>query len=558
MQYLSLCVCVCVCACVFRGVHLVYINRHQKIIIIWSLDSRQFVGHFLCAIDCRVLPTKYTVTPNSLRRHKDAIRRYIKCQDYYTYSECHCRSCYCMRSIDVTFIEVLPDLKEKDMAVFILDDKYTTDGIESLNEKIDQASDCPLPVSLRSSITLEDNFIYIYTSGTTGLPKAAIIKHSRALRGCTILRLLNISADDVVYLTLPLYHSSGSLIGICGAIQIGATIVLRRKFSSSQFWDDCRKYNVTVIQYIGEVIRYLCNVPKKDNDRDHKVRTAIGNGLRADVWREFLDRFGDIRVCEFYGATEGNTGFMNYVGKIGSSGRTNFIMKKIMPFNLVKYDIEKEEPVRDANGHCIEVATGETGLLISKITHINPFTGYAGSKNLTEKKQLRDVFRKGDIYFNSGDLLSLDSDNFIYFQDRVGDTFRWKGENVATTEVADILAMVDFIQEVCVYGVAVPDHEGRIGMAAIKLKDSRELDGEMLYNHVVNHLPNYARPRFLRLQNSIEITGTYKQRKVTLVEEGINPATIRDPLFYLSDTKKTYISMNQATYDSIVSKQVKL
>ncbi|XP_078386287.1 long-chain fatty acid transport protein 2-like [Cetorhinus maximus] len=454
--------------------------------------------------------------------------------------------------------EVLPSLREENVTVFILDDTCSTGGIENLNDTIQAASDQPLPLSLRSHITFNSPFVYIYTSGTTGLPKAAIITHGRVHLIAMFISGFGLYSNDVIYTSLPLYHSAGSLLGIGGCICLGATVVLRRKFSVSQFWDDCREYHVTVIQYIGEVLRYLCNAPKKSSDGNHKVRLAIGNGARAEVWREFLNRFGDIRVCEFYGSTEGNVGFLNYVGKIGASGRVMSFTRKFLPFQLVKYDAEQEAPVRDANGHCIEVAKGETGLLIAKITTKTPFNGYAGSRTQTNKKHLRDVFSKGDLYFNSGDLMMLDRDNFIYFQDRIGDTFRWKGENVSTTEVADILSTLDFVQEVCVYGVMVPGHEGRVGMAAIQLQSGKDLDGVQLYKHVATHLPSYAQPRFLRVQTRIETTGTHKYYKVMLVKEGFNPATVQDPLFFLDEQKKTYIQMDQEIYNSIVSNQIRL
>ncbi|XP_026722879.1 very long-chain acyl-CoA synthetase-like [Athene cunicularia] len=242
----------------------------------------------------------------------------------------------------------------------------------------------------------------------------------------------------------------------CSASGSFVPCVLRAKFSASQFWDDCRQYNVSVIQYVGELLRYLCNTPRRDNDREHGVRMALGNGLRAEVWKEFLQRFGPVSIWEFYGATEGNAGFINYTGKIGAVGRANMFLKTFAPFELIKYDVEKDEPVRDERGLCIRVGPGETGLLVIKITKNTPFDGYAGDSQKTEKKVLRDVLVKSDAFFNSGDLLMIDHERFVYFQDRVGDTFRWKGENVATTEVEATLAMVNFIQEVNVYGVSVP------------------------------------------------------------------------------------------------------
>ncbi|KAK7912430.1 hypothetical protein WMY93_012641 [Mugilogobius chulae] len=348
---------------------------------------------------------------------------------------------------------------------------------------------------------------------TTGLPKAAVVNQTRLLTALAVLSSNGVSSDDVIYLNLPLYHTAGFIIGFIGSIETGSTIILRRKFSASQFWDDCRRHSVTVIQYIGEVMRYLCSSPQRENDRDHKVRLAIGNGIRAE---------------------------------------------KLFPFVLIKYDTERDEPLRGANGLCVSAPKGETGLLVSKITDLAPFEGYAQNQEQTEKKRLRDVLRKGDLYFNSGDLMRIDQDNFIYFQDRVGDTFRWKGENVATTEVSDILTICDSIKEANVYGVCVPGHEGRIGMAAVTLKEDVSFDGRKLYSHVTEYLPSYARPRFLRIQGAVEVTGTFKQIKVKLVQQGFDPGQIHDPLFVLDDREKSYATMTTEMYNSIVSGLIKL
>ncbi|XP_053898533.1 long-chain fatty acid transport protein 2 isoform X2 [Malaclemys terrapin pileata] len=454
--------------------------------------------------------------------------------------------------------EILPALKKENVRVFYLSRTSDTEGVDSFIDKMEVVSDEPTPQSWRSNVTSKTPAMYIYTSGTTGLPKAAVITHERMLLACGLFSTSGVTSEDIVYNALPLYHSAALLIGVHGCIMQGATLALRAKFSASQFWVDCRKYNVTVIQYIGEVLRYLCNVPKKDSDGDHRVRIAIGNGLRADVWREFIRRFGDIRIFEFYAATEGNIGFINYSGKVGAVGRVNYFHKKIIRYELIRYDVEKDEPVRDENGYCIRVPKGEAGLLICKITPFSPFSGYAGAKSQTEKKKLTNVFQKGDLYFNSGDLLMVDQDNFIYFHDRVGDTFRWKGENVATTEVADILGLIDFVQEVNVYGVPVPGHEGRIGMASIRLKEGCEFNGEQTYRHVVDFLPNYARPRFVRIQDAIEITATFKHRKVQLVEEGFNPAVLRGGLYFLDDKEKMYVPMTQDIYNAINNSSLKL
>ncbi|XP_041879350.1 long-chain fatty acid transport protein 6 isoform X4 [Corvus kubaryi] len=391
-----------------------------------------------------------------------------------------------------------------------------------------------------------------------GLPKAAVISHLQILKGAAGLWAFGATSEDIVYITLPLYHSAASLLGIGGCIELGATCVLKKKFSASQFWSDCRRYNVTVIQYIGELCRYLCNQPVKEGEKNHKVRLAVGNGVRNDVWREFLDRFGAVKICEFYGATEGNICFMNHTGKVGSVGRTNFFYKLFFPFDLIKYDFQKDEPIRNKHGWCEKVKKGEAGLLISKVNAKSPFFGYAGNKRHTEKKLLCEVFKKGDLYFNTGDLMVQDHDNFLYFWDRIGDTFRWKGENVATTEVSDVIVMLDFIQEANVYGVSVPGHEGKAGMASLILKHNASLDLEQMYKQVVTYLPSYACPLFLRVQEKMEMTGTFKQQKFQLVDEGFNPSTITDPLYFLDNSKKAYVLLTKELHEMILSGKMKL
>ncbi|XP_056134711.1 long-chain fatty acid transport protein 2 [Lampris incognitus] len=476
----------------------------------------------------------------------------------------HCFNC-CNATVLIAAAElkeavedVLPSLREQGVNVYLMSNESDSAGIESLSDKVEEASDSSPPRSLRSRITLKSPAVYIYTSGTTGLPKAAVVNQNRLLTALSVLSCNGVTHGDVIYVNLPLYHTAGFVIGFIGSIETGSTIVLKRKFSASQFWDDCRKYDITVVQYIGEVLRYLCNTPKKENDKDHKVRLAIGNGVRAEVWREFLSRFGSIEVREFYASTEGNVGFVNYTAKIGAVGRVNFLHRKLFPYTLIKYDTQRDEPVRDARGLCIESPRGETGLLVSKITDVAPFVGYAKNEQQTEKKRLRDVLKKGDLYFNSGDLLRIDEDNFIHFQDRVGDTFRWKGENVATTEVADILNIVDWVKEASVYGVQVPGHEGRIGMAALTVKEGILFNGRKMYHHVVSYLPSYARPRFIRIQNAVEVTGTFKQMKGKLVKEGFNPDLIQDPLYILDDQEKSYAPLTDQIYSSVASGSMKL
>ncbi|XP_056268783.1 long-chain fatty acid transport protein 2-like [Pseudoliparis swirei] len=453
--------------------------------------------------------------------------------------------------------EVLPTLRQQGVRVFILSEDSNVEGIESLSDQIQQASDQPLSRQLRANITGKTPALYIYTSGTTGLPKAALINNERIWKVSLLQTVAGVRSDDILYVYLPLYHSAGFLIGVCGAIDKGITIVIKRKFSASNFLNDCRKYNVTTIQYLGEIIRYLCNTPKRDNDKDHKVRLAIGNGISAESWADFLQRFGNIRILECYGATEGNVGFFNYCGKVGAIGKEHFLHKMACKYALIRYDTEKEEPVKDSRGFCIEVPKGETGLFVAKIGENTPFSGYAKNVQQTESKKVRDVFVKGDLYFNSGDLLKIDNEGFVFFQDRIGDTFRWKGENVATTEVAGHLLMLDCVEEANVYGVKVPGHEGRIGMAALKLKENMDFDCKAAYQHVKKDLPSYARPRFIRIQDVLVLTGTFKQMKVKLAEEGFNPGVISDPLFYLEENK-SYVPMTQEIFCSIGEGKIRL
>ncbi|NXM04549.1 S27A6 protein, partial [Tyrannus savana] len=357
----------------------------------------------------------------------------------------------------------------------------------------------------------------------------------RALSASLMFSQCGAVSQDIMYVTLPLYHISASLLGISGCIELGATCVLTKKFSARQFWNDCRKYDVTMFLYIGELCRYLCNRPSKEEDRVHKVRIALGNGIRPSVWKEFLMRFGPIQIFEFYGSSEGNLTFLNYTNKIGAVGRAGIFSKFLHSFELLKYDVWKQELKKDENGRFIKASIGKPGLLVVQVTDDAPFSGYAGNKEASEKKLLRNVFVKGDVYLDTGDLLMMDKDGFLYFSDRVGDTFRWKGENVATSEVAEIIGMMDFVQEVNVYGVSIKNYEGRIGMAAIVLKPNQAFNGERLYKHVVDFLPCYAQPRFVRIMGVMQITATFKHQKNHLVNEGFNPEIISEPLYFLHE-----------------------
>nr|XP_020474403.1 long-chain fatty acid transport protein 6-like [Monopterus albus] len=473
----------------------------------------------------------------------------------------HCFNCCGAKTLIVgsDLMEHVDSLLEDNIQVWAMTSQSENPRVHTLLDKIQGASDQPVPAVLRATTSLRSPTLYIFTSGSTGLPKAAVITHRQCLFATVGLWAFGATADDVVYIALPLYHSAASLIGIGGTIELGATCILKKKFSASQFWNDCRKHNVTVFQYIGELCRYLCNQPKTEMDKVHKVRLGVGNGLRPDVWREFHRRFGDIKMCEVYGSTEGNLCLMNHFGKIGTVGRSSFFNKLLFSFDLVKYDTEKDEPVRDQYGFCQRVKRGETGLLLSKVSTSNPFFGYAGSKQLTEKKLTRNVFRKGDAYFNTGDLMAEDQESFMYFRDRMGDTFRWKGENVATTEVAETLAPVDFIQEVNVYGVEVPGMaEHRAGMSAMTLRPGLTFDGKKLHEFVMRDLPAYARPLFIRLQEALEMTSTFKQQKFKLVQSGFNPSAISDPLYVLDYLQKSYVPLTDSIYQRILAGEHRL
>ncbi|XP_066540809.1 long-chain fatty acid transport protein 2-like [Hoplias malabaricus] len=444
------------------------------------------------------------------------------------------------------------------VCVYILGDTEGMEGLHNLSEKIQQQPNTPVPYTLRENITMSSPGLYIFTSGTTGLPKAGLCPQDRIWSPVFFQFLVGVMQDDVIYITLPLYHAAGLLIGLGGAIERGITVVLRRKFSVSQFWNDCRKHNVTVIQYIGEIMRYLCNTPKRGDDRDHQVRLALGNGMRSNVWEEFQRRFGNVEIKEFYAASDGNLSFINYTNKVGPVGRVSFYHRMMFPHAVVQFDAETEEPVRNREGHCVPVATGETGLLVVEITKLAPFVGYAGNPEHTERKKLRNVFVEGDVYFNSGDLLKIDKHNFLYFQDRVGETFRWKGENVSTTEVSDVIRMLDFIEDASVYGVEVPGNEGRIGMAAVTIKENREFDSREMFNHITHFLPVYTRPRFIRILECVEMTGTFKQVKVNLVKEGFNPYVIPQPLYILQENTQNYVPLTHYIYRAITTGKTQL
>ncbi|MEV6768768.1 long-chain-acyl-CoA synthetase [Nocardia sp. NPDC051030] len=395
----------------------------------------------------------------------------------------------------------------------------------------------------------------IYTSGTTGLPKAASMSHLRALSMTSALVImLELGPGSRHYTCLPLYHAAGSG-SICGALLAGATAIIVPKFSARQFFPDLVRFEATSFHYVGELFRYLVNQDPVPEERTHKVTRCAGNGLRPDIWPVVQERFGIRRILEGYGSTEGNVSMINVEGRRGAVGRYPSFVRKALGIELIRYDIEADQPVRGRDGRCIRCAPGVAGELIGKIpaktgVSTGRFEGYTEAE-ANERKILRDVFKPGDAYFRSGDLLRMDEDGFFYFVDRIGDTFRWKGENVATTEVAEMLSVLAGIDEVNVYGVEVPGADGRAGMAAIVSHEDGPLDLSALYKATERDLAPYARPLFLRIQPGIEVTGSLKHRKVNLVQQGFDPSKIEDALYFRSTLAGTYVPLTQQVYDEI-------
>jgi fatty-acyl-CoA synthase len=386
-----------------------------------------------------------------------------------------------------------------------------------------------------SQVRAKDTAFYIFTSGTTGYPKASVMSHQRWLRALTWFGGLGLRlrSSDTLYCCLPLYHNNALTVALSSVLTSGATLALSKSFSASRFWDEVIAADATAFVYIGELCGYLLNQPPKPTDRAHRVRVICGNGLRPEIWESFTGRFGIERVCEFYGASEGNTAFLNVFGVPKSTG-----FSPTRPA-YAECDPDTGAPLRDDAGRVRRVPSGQPGLLLSPINRLSPFDGYT-DPDATEQKLVRDAFRDNDCWFNTGDLMSPQGMAHAAFADRLGDTFRWKGENVATTEVEAALAGDDTVEECAVYGVEVPGAGGRAGMAAISLRSGAEFDGRALAGTVSERLPSYAVPLFVRVVESLEHTSTFKSRKVQLREQGYGP-DVDDPLYVLAGRGQGYV-----------------
>ncbi|KLO31327.1 long-chain-acyl-CoA synthetase [Mycolicibacter heraklionensis] len=389
-----------------------------------------------------------------------------------------------------------------------------------------------------NAVLAKDTAFYIFTSGTTGYPKASVMTHYRWLRALATFGGigLRLRGTDTLYCCLPLYHNNALTVAVSSVLNAGATLALGRSFSASRFWDEVIAADATAFVYIGELCRYLLNQPAKATDRAHKVRVIAGNGLRPEIWDEFTHRFGIKRVCEFYAASESNSAFLNVFNVPRSTGVYP------LPLAYVRYDPDTGLPLRGEDGWVQRVPAGQPGLLLSPVNRFSPFDGYTDPE-ANEKKLVRNAFRDGDCWFNTGDLMRPQGMGHAAFVDRLGDTFRWKGENVATTQVEAALTADESVEECAVYGVEVPGTGGRAGMAAIKLRDGATFDGAGLAAVVSDQLPSYAVPLFVRVVPSMAHTSTFKSRKVELREQGYggDGAVIEDPLYVLAGRGEGYV-----------------
>jgi fatty-acyl-CoA synthase len=432
--------------------------------------------------------------------------------------------------------------------------------------RVDQAvkgfSAEPLTDADRTAPSLSDRALYIYTSGTTGLPKAAAVSHHRLMQWSHwFAGLMGITPADRLYDCLPMYHSVGGVVATGATLVGGGTVVVRERFSATRFWQDVREERCTIFQYIGELCRYLTSsATPADEETGHGLRLACGNGLRAEVWKEFQSRFRIPQILEYYAATEGTFSLYNCEGRMGSIGRIPPFLSHRYPVALVRSELSSGTPLRDSEGRCLPCEPGEPGEAIGQIALAagSPgarFEGYADAE-ATRRKVLRDVFQPGDAWYRTGDLMSRDAEGFYYFVDRIGDTFRWKGENVSTTEVAAVLAGCRGVTDVAVYGVTVPGTEGRAGMAALVVSPEFELT--RFRQELAGKLADYARPVFLRIVSTLEVTGTFKLRKQELAEQGYDPERTEDPIYFEGARKGSYERLDPLIHRRIAQGQERL
>src|SRR5204862_656524 len=395
-------------------------------------------------------------------------------------------------------------------------------------------------------LSVEDRALLMYTSGTTGLPKAANISHFRLMQWSHwFAGMMDTRPGDRMYSSLPMYHSVGGVLATGAVLVGGGSVVVREGFTARHFWDDILRWDCTLFQYIGELCRYLLRTDPVPHETQHRIRMCCGNGLRPDLWHDFKSRFRIPRILEFYAATEGNVSLFNIEGKPGAIGRVPSFLAHRFPAALVKFDVEKDAPIRDEEGWCVRCAANEVGEAIGRIgaepsNIAGRFDGYTSEED-SEKKILRNAFEPGDAWFRTGDLMRKDAQGFFYFVDRIGDTFRWKGENVSTAEVAEAIGRCPGVLEATVYGVTIPGTDGRAGMAALAVGDGFDLDA--LRRHLADALPDYARPVFLRIGAALETTATFKHKKDELIRAGYDPASCGDAVYFNDPQRKAFVRM---------------
>lgn len=433
-------------------------------------------------------------------------------------------------------------------------------GERAIDVALAALDDGPLLPEEHTGVSIDDRALLIYTSGTTGLPKAASISHRRILNwGFWFAGLTGASPQDRLYDCLPLFHSVGGIVAPCSMLAAGGSVVIAEKFSASNFWPDIVRHDCTLFQYIGELCRYLLKASPSEYENRHRLRLVCGNGLRGDIWEDFQARFAIPRILEFYAATEGNFSLFNVEGQPGAIGRIPPLLAHRFPASLVKLDPDSGVPLRNEEGFCIACTRGEAGEAIGRIGTADEgggrFEGYTEASE-TEKKILRDVFAKGDGWFRTGDLMRLDDKGFFHFVDRIGDTFRWKGENVATSEVNDAVREFTGVIDATTYGVSIPGADGRAGMSAIVVNEG--FDIKTLAAHLAQRLPAYARPVFIRISRELDATETFKQKKAELAREGFDPGGIADPLFVLDPKSGAYVALDSEAYAQIVAGSLRL
>jgi fatty-acyl-CoA synthase len=432
---------------------------------------------------------------------------------------------------------------------------------EDVETALQSLPDHPLALDERRGVTVRDPALLIYTSGTTGLPKAAFVSHRRVMSwSCWFAGLLDVSPADRLYDCLPMYHSVGGVVATGALLVRGGSVVVARKFSAGRFWDEVVRWDCTLFQYIGELCRYLVKAAPSANERRHRLRLACGNGLSGAVWREFQARFAVPRIVEFYAATEGNFSLFNLEGEPGAIGRLPGFMAHRFPVAIVAFDAEAGAPRRGPDGRCIRCERGEAGEAIGRISApggdaSHSFEGYTSAAE-SERKVLRDVFEPGDAWLRTGDLMRIDERGFFRFVDRVGDTFRWKGENVSAAEVARVVEACPGVEAAAVYGVAVPHADGRAGMAAVVT--SPEFDLDVLRARLAESLPDYARPLFVRIVSALPTTETFKKATHRLAAESFDPSRSSDQLYIEDPAEGGYASLTRETFERIARGELRL